>query len=237
MPGPDARKGKLVLSSCSHPSEQCERGRPVWAGLWEIGVMEMMLVEVTSVPLLALPLTQFKAHLRLGTGFSDAGLHDVVLESFLRAAMSAIEGRTGKILIERDFDWSLTAWRDYDRQALPVAPVSAITEVVLISVVGVETVVSPLSYKLVPDMQRPCLVALTGGLPSVPVNGSVRVGFMAGFGPEWTDLPPDLQQAVLMLAAHYYEYRQDMSLGAGCMPFGVTALIERYRAVRLFGGA
>ena len=92
----------------------------------------MMLVEVTSVPVLALPLAQFKAHLRLGTGFSDTSLQDVVLESFLRAAMSAIEGRTGKILIERDFAWSLTAWRDYDRQALPVAPVNAITGLVLI---------------------------------------------------------------------------------------------------------
>lgn len=197
----------------------------------------MMLVEVTSVPALALPLVQFKAHLRLGTGFSDASLQDVVLESFLRAAMSAIEARTGKILIERDFDWTLTAWREDDRQALPVAPVSAITELVLISATNVETVVSPLTYRLVPDMQRPCVLALTGSLPSVPVNGSVRVGFMAGFGPEWSDLPADLAQAVLMLAAHYYEYRQDTSLGAGCMPFGVTALIERYRTVRLFGGA
>lgn len=197
----------------------------------------MMLVEVTSVPLAALPVVQFKAHLRLGTGFSDTGLQDVVLESFLRAALSAIEGRTGKILIERDFDWSLTAWREYDRQALPVAPVSAISEVVLIPAVGAEVVVAPALYKLVPDMQRPCLVALSGMLPSVPVNGSVRVGFMAGFGPDWPDLPPDLQQAVLMLAAHYYEYRHDTTLGAGCMPFGVTALIERYRTVRLFGGA
>jgi uncharacterized phiE125 gp8 family phage protein len=197
----------------------------------------MMLVEVTSVPLAALPVVQFKAHLRLGTGFSDTGLQDVVLESFLLAAMSAIEGRTGKILIERDFDWSLTAWRDYDRQALPVAPVSAITEVVLIPASGPEVVVAPALYKLVPDMQRPCLVALSGMLPSVPVNGSVRVGFMAGFGPAWGNLPADLQQAVLMLAAHYYEYRQDTTLGAGCMPFGVTALIERYRTVRLFGGA
>jgi uncharacterized phiE125 gp8 family phage protein len=197
----------------------------------------MMLVEVTSVPLAALPVVQFKAHLRLGTGFSDTGLQDVVLESFLRAAMSAIEGRTGKILIERDFDWSLTAWRDYDRQALPVAPVSAISEVVLIPASGPEVVVAPALYKLVPDMQRPCLVALSGMLPSVPVNGAVRVGFLAGFGPAWGNLPADLQQAVLMLAAHYYEYRQDTTLGAGCMPFGVTALIERYRTVRLFGGA
>jgi uncharacterized phiE125 gp8 family phage protein len=46
-------------------------------------------------------------------------------------------------------------------------------------------------------------------------------------------LPADLQQAVLLLAAHYYEYRDEQSLGEGCMPFGVTSLIARYRALRM----
>jgi len=50
-------------------------------------------------------------------------------------------------------------------------------------------------------------------------------------------MPADLAQAVLMLAAHYYEFRSDTSLGQGCMPFGVTSLIERYRTVRIFAGS
>jgi len=196
----------------------------------------MMLVEETTVPQAAVPVAQFKEHLRLGTGSSDDGLHVVVLAGVLRAAMAAIEGRIGKILIERAFSWSLTAWRETDRQALPVAPVSAITEVVLVDSAAGETVLPPASYRLVPDMQWPVLLALGGALPSVPYYGAVRIGFLAGFGPEWSDLPADLAQAVMMLAAHYYEYRSDTALGAGCMPFGVTALIERYRTVRLFAG-
>ncbi len=31
----------------------------------------MMLIEETAVPEVALPIAQFKSHLRLGTGFSD----------------------------------------------------------------------------------------------------------------------------------------------------------------------
>lgn len=196
----------------------------------------MMLVEETTVPPSALSVTQFKDHLRLGSGFSDDGLQDGLLESFLRAAMAAIEARTGKILIEREFNWTLTAWRDTGQQALPVAPVSAIAEVVTISRLGEETVASAASYRLEPDMQRPCLVATGGMLPVVPLAGSVRVGFLAGFGPDWSDLPADLAQAVMMLAAHYHEYRHETAFGGGCMPFGVSALIERYRTVRLFGG-
>jgi uncharacterized phiE125 gp8 family phage protein len=40
-----------------------------------------------------------------------------------------------------------------------------------------------------------------------------------------------------MLAAHFYEYRHETALGSGCMPFGVTSLIERYRPLRLSLGA
>lgn len=196
----------------------------------------MMLVEETTVPESALPVLQFREHLRLGTGFSNDGLQDGVIEGFLRAALAAIEARTGKILIEREFSWSLTAWRQVDRQALPVAPVSAIVDVVMIDRLGVGVTVPSTAWQLVPDMQRPVLVSMGTGLPTIPQNGSVRIRFLAGFGPDWSDLPPDLAQAVMMLAGHYYEYRHDTGLGSGCMPFGVTALIERFRMVRLSGG-
>ena len=57
----------------------------------------MMLIEETTVPDVALPVEDFKAHLRLGTGFGPETLQDEVLAGFLRAAISAIEARTGKI--------------------------------------------------------------------------------------------------------------------------------------------
>ncbi|WP_368187660.1 head-tail connector protein [Aestuariibius sp. HNIBRBA575] len=196
----------------------------------------MMLVEETTVPLSALPVTQFKDHLRLGSGFADDAIQDGMLESFLRAAMAAIEARTGKILIEREFSWTLTLWRDCQSQALPVAPVSAVIEMVMINNARDETVADAGSYRLVPDMQRPRIEAVGGVLSPVPSGGSVRIGLLAGFGPDWADLPADLGQAVLMLAAHFYEYRHEAALGGGAMPYSVNALIERYRTVRVFGG-
>lgn len=195
-----------------------------------------MLVEETTVPVGALPLAGFKAHLRMGTGFVEDGVQDAVLEGFMRAALAAIEGRTGKALLERDFVWTVTRWRETGCAALPVAPVSAITRFDLVDRAGGVTAVPAEAWHLVPDFQRPVLSALYGALPAIPQGGAARIGFMAGYGPEWSDLPADLAQAVMMLAAHYYEFRQDTALGAGCMPFGVTALIERYRTVRMFGG-
>jgi len=196
----------------------------------------MMLIEETSVPTSALPVAQFKDHLRLGSGFSDDGLQDGLLTGFLRTSLAAIEARTGKALFERDFSWSLTRWRDNYEQALPIAPVSGIVDVVLVDSAGVQTTVDASSYQLRPDMQRPVLAAVHGMLPTLARGGSVRVSMLAGFGPDWSDLPADLAQAVFLLAAHYYEYRHEVQYDGGCMPFGVSALIERYRTLRILGG-
>ena len=196
----------------------------------------MMLVEESTVPEASLPLDAFKAHLRMGTGFAEDQVQDQVLAAFLRAAMAAIEARTAKVLIERDFSWSLGRWRDASAQVLPVAPISAIVEVVMTDVGGTDMVVDPAGYRLRVDSQRPALCPVSTVLPTVPQGGQVRIRFIAGYGPEWSDLPPDLAQAVLLLAAHYYEYRSETALGAGCMPFGVTSLIERYRTLRIFAG-
>ena len=194
-----------------------------------------MLVERTTVPTEALPVTEFRDHLRLGTGFADDGVQDVVLESYVRSAIAAIEARTGKVLITRGYAWTLTRWRDSSYQALPVAPVVAVTAVKTIDRDGNETVADSSSYRLAQDSQRPCLQSVGARLPAIAPMGSVEIEFDAGFAAQWADLPPDLGQAVFLLAAHYYENRSALAGGEKPMPFGVSLLIDRYRSVRLFG--
>jgi uncharacterized phiE125 gp8 family phage protein len=196
----------------------------------------MLLMEETAVPIAALPLAEFKAHLRLGTGFADDDIQEPVLEGFLRAALASIEGRTGKVLIERDFSWVLHDWQDPGGQPLPVAPVGAILSLKLRDRADEEELIAPALYRLERDAHRPVLRPLGHSLPMVPTGGVAEIVFRAGYGAGWTDLPADLGQAVLLLAAHYYEHRAETALREGCMPFGVSSLIERYRKVRILGG-
>jgi uncharacterized phiE125 gp8 family phage protein len=196
----------------------------------------MMLIEETAVPEAALPVEEFKAHLRLGTGFAPDTLQDGVLHSFLRAALAAIEARTGKVLLVREFSWTLSMWRDVRAQALPVAPISTISQVNLVSNDGTSVPVVADVYWLEQDTHRPRLRAAGAMLPHIPQAGSVKVTFNAGYGPNWSDIPADLSQAVMLLAAHYYEYRNETSLSDGCMPFGVSSLIERYKVLRIWTG-
>lgn len=195
-----------------------------------------MLIEETNVPDEALPVEAFKAHMRMGTGFADAEVQDVVLRSFLRAAMTAIEARTGKALIEREFTLAVNELRNGQALALGVAPVTVIADATLVRRDGTIRPVHSTAYWLERDMHTPRLRAAGAALPAPERGGELRVRFLAGFGPEWDDVPSDLQQAVLMLAAHYYEYRHDTGLSGGCMPFGVTSLIERFRTLRLGAG-
>ncbi|WP_293575245.1 head-tail connector protein [Phaeobacter sp.] len=207
----------------------------------------MMLTELTPIPEEALPHEAFKAHLRLGTGFEETGLQQEVLAHFLRAAIAAIEARTGKVLLARDYDLELAAWTgiwpDASGQSfsparsqsvsLPLAPVQQIDSMTLIFADGSSELIAADRYQLIPDNQQPRLSGRNGALPTIPAGASMRLRLRAGLADSWAAMPADLAQAVLMLAAHYYEYRDDMRLQGGCMPFGVSSLIERYRSLRL----
>lgn len=191
-----------------------------------------MLTEDNEIPLAALPVDAFKSHVRLGTGFDSDVVQDEVIESFLRAALSAVEARIGKALIARDFTLRLAAWRSAAAQVLPVAPVSAVSAVRRVYGNAGEEVVEPALYRLVPDLHVPRIEPAGSLLPTIPAGGAVKVMFTAGFG-AWEAVPADLRQAVLLLAAHYYEFRGETGLGEGCMPFGVSSLLARYRNLRL----
>lgn len=195
----------------------------------------MMLIEQTTVPQAALPVQKFRDHLRLGTGFADDGVQDGLVESHLRAALAAIEARIGKALLSRQFKLVLEDWRDPAAQALPLAPVSAIDSVTLVEAGGAMQVVATARYRLRLDRHRPRLVGVGMMLPTVPTDGRVEIVFTAGFGPDWTDIPADLAQAVLLLAAQFYENRHAAGAAAGVPPM-VQALIGKWRNVRVLGG-
>ena len=197
----------------------------------------MMLIEETAPAAEALPVAALREHLRLGTGFeiADDTAEDMALAGFLRAAIATIEARTGKVLLTRRFRMQLDDWRDRLGQTLPLAPVIAVEKIEIDDGMGTVTEVPPDNWRLLPHGQRPMILPTGVILPHVPRRGMVSVIFTAGFGDAWAAVPADLAQAVLMLAARYYEDRgHDATRGA--MPFGVNALIDRWRQVRTLAG-
>lgn len=194
----------------------------------------MMLSEVAGLGVGALPMAAFKTHLRMGTGFADDAAADAAVEAALRGALAAVEARTGKALVARTFRMVIAGWRDEEGQALPLAPVRQVVSVTMTDGAGVATPVPAAATRLVRDLHRPRLAPAGSLLPPVPAGGSVEVVFEAGFG-DWAEVPADLRQAVFLLGARYYDDRSAIG-GGEAMPFGILALIERWRNVRILGG-
>jgi len=194
-----------------------------------------MLSEITAVGDDRLPIEACKLHLRIGTSFGDDGGHDGLLLRYLRAGMAAIEGRIGKALLSRQFRLRLNCWSDQHGQVLPIAPVSQVLEVRLVRMDGTSEPIDPARYRLEVDLHRPCLRPVGWLLPGIPLGGAVEIDFEAGFAWDWDGLPADLGQAVLLLVGMYHEGDR-AGPGEASMPFGVMALIERWRDMRGFRG-
>lgn len=198
----------------------------------------MLLSELSQTPTLDLPIAALKDYLRLGTAFGLDGMQDGLIEAHLRAAIAAIEARIGKVLQTRSYRLTLPDWRDLAQQSLPLAPVASVTKVSVFDLAGGEVVLDSARYRVQADTHRPMLMSVGVLFPQVPSDGRIEILFDAGFGPAWGDVPPDLAQAVMLLAAQFYETRHDAGVAGGAMglPAHVQSLISKWRNVRVLGG-
>lgn len=193
----------------------------------------MDLTVLTPPDPAALPVAAFRAQLRLGAGFADEASQDAELAGFLAAAVAVIEARTGKALLARVLRLALDGWRWLDAQALPVAPVAEVLAVRLVTADGGAIPVDSSRWRLKADRHRPQVVAAGAMLPLVPPGGGVEIDFGAGFGPAWADVPADLAQAVLLLAAEHYQSRSGVRPD---LPVAVAGLLAPWAPVRVTAG-
>ena len=190
-----------------------------------------MLTELAPAPATALPLAALRDHLRLGTGFADDAVQDPVLEAAARAALAAVEARTGRRLLSRGFALRAGAWRG-GTLALP-GDATALVAFEIEDADGLR--VDALDrVRLVLADGRATVAPRGAGLPRIPRGGAAVLGLTAGMGP-WEALPGDLRQAVLMLAASYYEDRGARSEEA--FPAVVAGLLAPWRMLRIGGRA
>ncbi len=190
----------------------------------------MILIEKTTIADAVLPVDAFKDHLKLGRGFSDDSIQDAVLRGFLRAAIVSIEGRIGRVILRRVFEYEFDQSGPHRCISLPICPVHSVDEVKLYNGLGGIIDLDNTLYTLEKSDRSS---KLSGPFPNIPQGGKLCVSLQAGMATDWDVLPADLAQAIFLLATHYYEYRHATTLGSGCTPFGVVSLIERYKVARL----
>lgn len=184
-----------------------------------------------TVPPVAEPITpaDCKAHLRL-THDSD----DVLIAGLIRAAREEVESQTGLALLDQDWRLTLDGWPATGIVALARHPVKEILSVTVYGGDGEASLLDPGSYRL-DAASRPARLAIEAPpAPGAVLNG-VEIDFRAGFGEAGTDVPDLLKRAMLILVAHWYEFRA--AYGAHdqpvSIPDGFRRLIDGWRRRRL----
>lgn len=186
----------------------------------------MPLERLTTPAVLPVSLTRARQHLRV-----DDTLDDALIADMLAAASRRLEQEAGIACITSQ--WRL--WADClpadGVLRLPLAPVAGIDEVAVRARDGWKTV--PGSDWQADLVSRPPRLRMVNDWPA-PDGGlnAVRVTFTAGFGADEAAVPEELRMAVLILAAHYYEFREGGAAPAG-LPPEVRHLIAPWRPLAL----
>lgn len=142
----------------------------------------------------------FSQHMRgLGCGEEELAL------TYLKAATEAIERFCSLALITQTWDVYVSGALEvmgyaFDLPRTPVQSISSVNTVVR----GVETLVDSGKYFLEPQFAR---VILDKATLDQSFGNGLKIRYIAGFGNTSESVPADLQNALLMLAGHFYERR------------------------------
>ncbi|WP_269932232.1 head-tail connector protein [Aminobacter sp. HY435] len=189
----------------------------------------MTLIRTVAPAVEPVTLVDAKAHLRVTHSSEDALIGGLVV-----AAREDVERCTGVALIDQSWRLVLDRWPTDNRVALLRHPVREVLSVTTYDSEGSASLVDPQHY-LFDSLSRPARLHFDRTPDRLRTMKGIEVDFRAGFGEAGTDVPDLLKRAVLLLVAHWYEFRT--SFGPADQPVSYPAAYDRllsgYRAMRL----
>lgn len=159
---------------------------------------------------------------------------DALIGGLVNAAIATIEAQTGKFLSVKEFTQELRGFPGcypYEIRLLK-APVTEITEIEYDPSDGTAATTIA-DFRLVEGVNGRLLPAYGAVWPAtLDGSGTVRISGTAGYA---DGEAPDLDQAALMLLAHWYQNREAVNVGniISELPMAVAMLIGPYRPVGL----
>jgi uncharacterized phiE125 gp8 family phage protein len=174
-------------------------------------------------------LAQAKAELRI-----DHDSEDVLIAGLIRAAREEVEQTTGLAMIEQGWRLALDRIPPSGRVLLRRGPLREVASVTAYGSDGEAAVLDPATYQLDP-LSRPARLHFDVVPGDLRIFNGIEIDFTAGYGEAATDVPDLLKRAVLMLVAHWFEFRA--SFGAAdqpvSLPDGYRRLVSSFMARRL----
>ncbi len=179
----------------------------------------------------AMPVTllQIKRHLRL-----DHATDDEYLEELAMAATQYVEAETRHFLISRtvrQYVDCLPASRSILLQAWPVRQIN---EVRGYDHDGNPVVFEASNYQLDTRIDPPALIIRTSVNSTAFCNG-IEIDMVVGHGETGLDIPSNVTRAILVLIAHWYEFRGATPHGCETahIPTGIGKLLNPVKRLSL----
>lgn len=184
-------------------------------------------VAPTSEPITA---EEAKAQSRI-----DVNADDTLLEGFIQAAREEFENRTDKTLFSTTYTLILDRWPNRNYIDLPRAkPLASVTSITYKDEDGNTTAMSTSDY--VVDVNAwPGRIVLDSNAswptPTLWESGAITVTYVAGYS-NTADIPQRYKQAIALLAAHWYEHREEVIITGAVpqtIPMGFEAIASTAR--------
>ena len=159
----------------------------------------MTLTLITPPAIEPLDLVAAKNYLRVESEADDDLISDLIV-----AARLECEHRTGRCFITQT--WRLTLDGFAPTLQLPRPPLIAVESISFLGQDGRETLFD--LDDLIVSPGTPGRLAPRDGC-HWPQRGGLSIEYTAGYGPNSSDIPRNIVQAIRLLVAHYYEHRSE----------------------------
>ena len=181
----------------------------------------------------------------------DSDVEYTYVLSLIQAAREHVEDELRRTLMPTTWEWTLDNWSCVPL-AIPRAPLRSIVSIKYTDEDGAETTYSASNY-YIDTASEPGRLMLKpdASWPSVALQAiaGVKLRFVAGYADLLTEsssqaeitaarnaIPMRHRQAIRLIAAHLYENREEVTMGAGLtpaqLPLGVSALLMPTRMIR-----
>src|SRR5690606_31610813 len=157
-----------------------------------------------------------------------------LIEGLIRAAREEVERQSGQALIAQCWRHTLDGWPARGPLLLRRTPVREIIGVTVIGEDGGASLLPAQHYAADLNAEPARLLFCAPPRPQIALGG-IEIDFRCGYGASGNEVPDLLRRAILLLVAHWYEFRG--AYGPGDQPVsypaGFDRLIAAWRPVRL----
>lgn len=170
-------------------------------------------------------LAEMRMHARI-----DADDEDLVLAGYITAATRHVEKLAGHKLVTQTWTQSFSGLAD--RIYLHMHPVSSVSSVTYYDSDNASQTLTSTLYRLVQGWDGNYIARDSASTypDTYERPDAVTVTMVAGYGASAGNIPDDLRHAVMLLAAQWYESREDaLPMEMRPIPNGVMALVAPHR--------